>query len=100
MFPLDERVFSRGTGFCSDFMSGMDFFPRSRLVGGVVPVGVRYAEGARESVWRGCCRYGWTIINTVHCPGSPYEGAYRGWVYSGNNRITLVALTNRVMIDA
>jgi hypothetical protein len=56
MFPLEDRVFSRGTGFCSDFMSGMDFLARSRWVKGVVLVGVRYAEGVRESVWRGCCR--------------------------------------------
>ena len=99
MFPLDERVFSRGTGFCSDFMSGIDFFPRSRLAEIVPLVGERYAEGTRESVWRGCCRCGWTIINIVHRAKNLWR-AYRGWIYPSNNRVTLITLTNRVVINS
>ena len=32
--------------------------------------------------------------------GSSSEEAYRSWIYSCNDRITFVALTNRVVINA
>lgn len=56
MFPLEARVVRRGACECSVFKSGMDFFIRNDpgAADMVDPVGVRYADGARERVGARC----------------------------------------------